>query len=96
MKRTHPVNLATVLDNIVESQQMSLRLAERRAVAAWSEAVGGTIAQRATAVDAINGVLMIKCNQPVMRQEIMMASSSLLNHLNRACGKEILKSIRFV
>lgn len=96
MKRTHPVSLASVLDTIVEKEEMRGRMSERRAVALWPKVVGSVLATKATAIEASKGTLMLRCDVPVLRQEIMLNRTAILKNINDLCGDRVLSDIRFV
>ena len=96
MKRTHPVSLASVLDTIVESSHMRVRMAERKAVALWPGVVGTAMAARATAIEAERGSLKLRCDSPILRQEIMMGREALIRNLNSMAGREVIKDIVFI
>lgn len=96
MKRTHPVSLASVLDTIIDSPHMRTRMAERRAVSLWPVVVGAGMAARAVAVEAERGMLRLRCDSPVLRQEIMMGREALIRNLNSMAGREVIKDIVFV
>lgn len=96
MKRTEPQKLASVLDFIVDSQQMRQRMNERRAVAMWPKVVGGAMAASATAIDAVNGILKLRCHNPILRQEIMLSREALIRNLNKLVHADVIKDIKFV
>ena len=96
MKRTEPQRLSAVLDRIIEVQDMSPRMAERRAVALWKDVVGEVLANHAEAVEASHRVLTLRCDIPVVRQEVMIHSGALIQRLNTLCGREVIDKIRFI
>lgn len=96
MKRTHPVPLASVLDDIMDSRRLRSRLTQRQAVALWPDVAGQAVAQRAQVIDIYRGTLRIRCHIPVLRQEILINSGALIARINDRCGAEVIKHIRFV
>lgn len=96
MQRSHPQKLAIVLDQIIDSANMRSRMAERRAIALWPAVVGEALAMRAIAIEAKNGALLIRCDKPVIRQEIMLGRKPILDKLNELAGAIVLRDIIFV
>lgn len=96
MKRTHPVTLASVLDGIMDSRRLRSRLTQRQAVALWPQIAGEAVARQAQALDIDRGTLHIHCDIPVLRQEILINSGTLIARINEQCGTEVIKHIRFV
>ena len=68
---------------------------QNMAVAQWSEIVGERIAEISEAERIEKGVLFVKVNSPVWRNELGFMKSSLINSVNEALAKNIVKDIKF-
>jgi len=68
---------------------------QNMAVAQWSEIVGERIAEISEAERIEKGVLFVKVNSPVWRNELVFMKSSLINSVNEALAKNIVKDIKF-
>lgn len=96
MKRTEPVSLREVLESAISQAGMDVRLAERRAVAAWPRVVGEGLAQLSVAADVRAGVLTVVARDAALRQELTMMRSALVAALNKEAGAEVVSDMRFV
>ncbi|MCF7823104.1 MAG: DUF721 domain-containing protein [Candidatus Marinimicrobia bacterium] len=65
------------------------------AVTRWSEIVGERIAEVSEAQRIENGVLFVKVNTPVWRNELVFMKASLVKNINDALAKNIVKDIKF-
>ena len=61
----------------------------------WAEIVGERIAQISEADRIENGVLIVKVSSPVWRNELVFMKSSLINSVNEALAKTVVKDIKF-
>lgn len=96
MKRTYPQSIAQVMEQAFAEQGMSDTLYMYRAMQAWPAVVGPAINRLTVARRVADGVLYLRIPTAVVRQELSMQKSRLLQALNRAAGAEALHDIRFV
>ncbi len=68
---------------------------QNMAVSQWAEIVGERIAQISEADRIENGVLYVKVSSPVWRNELVFMKSSLINSVNEALTKNVVKDIKF-
>lgn len=68
---------------------------QNMAVSKWSEIVGDRISQISHAEKIENGVLFVKVNSPVWRNELTFMKSNLINSVNEALAKNVVKDIKF-
>jgi len=68
---------------------------QNMAVTRWPEIVGGRIAEISNARKIENGVLFIEVSSPVWRNELVFMKSNLINSVNQALAKNIVKDIKF-
>lgn len=68
---------------------------QNMAVSQWSEIVGERIAEISEAERIEKGVLFVKVSSPVWRNELVFMKSSLINSVNEALAKNIVKDIKF-
>ena len=68
---------------------------QNMAVTRWAEIVGERIAQISTAERIENGVLFVKVSSPVWRNELVFMKSNLINSVNEALAKTLVKDIKF-
>ncbi len=68
---------------------------QNMAVCKWAEIVGERIAQISEAERIENGVLTVKVSSPVWRNELVFMKASLINKVNEALAKTVVKDIKF-
>ncbi|MCF7826874.1 MAG: DUF721 domain-containing protein [Candidatus Marinimicrobia bacterium] len=68
---------------------------QNMAVSRWAEIVGERIAQISEAERIENGVLIVKVSSPVWRNELVFMKTSLINSVNEALAKTVVKDIKF-
>ena len=62
----------------------------------WENSVGKTIALQTKSIIIDKEVLYVRLNSPALKQELGYAKSSLLDKLNSAVGKELIRDIVFL
>lgn len=95
MKRSEPISIAEVLRQAIEESDLSDRLAETRAAAAWPSVVGPSIAALTGKPLVDRGVMTVVCRSASLRQELSMQRSLLVRMLNRAARAEAISELRF-
>lgn len=95
MKRTDPESIGDVLRMVIEENNMTDRLYERKAVALWPEIVGDVWAQRMSRPRVMAGVMVVYVDSAALRQELNMCRSQLTALINKRLGREVIKEIRF-
>ncbi len=65
------------------------------AVNRWDEIVGERIAEISEAEKIEKGVLFVKVDSPVWRNELVFMKASLIKNVNDALAKNIVKDIKF-
>ncbi len=61
----------------------------------WSNMLGGHVAQYSSDAVFRNGELSVRILSSVLRNDLYMQKTLLVNKLNMRLGKDIVKSIRF-
>lgn len=93
MFSTNEQNLKEVIDALM--RQLGLQAGYNRVAVyeAWEQVVGDMIAKSTSSLRFKDGVLYVKVNSPVIRQELMMARTKVLQDINELLGKSLLKEI---
>ncbi len=68
---------------------------QNMAVTRWAEIVGERIAEISEAERIESGVLFVKVSSPVWRNELVFMKSNLINSVNEALAKTVVKDIKF-
>jgi predicted nucleic acid-binding Zn ribbon protein len=93
MKRKEPENLGSVLQQYLVAIGADKHIKEIRVTQEWDKIVGPMIARNTDDISLKDGVLTLKFRSAIIRSEISMRKSSLLQLLNDSMGEEVVKSI---
>lgn len=96
MKRNYPQTISAIIDDIFKEKQMEDTLLMHRALSLWPQIVGASINRMTIARRVENGTMYIRINSSVVRHELMMHRTELLNALNSAAGANVITEIKFV
>jgi len=94
MKRTNTVSIAQVVAEVLGNNKISSKLKEARIIAAWREVLG-PLAKSDDELYIKNNVLFVNLSSSVIRNELSMMRSKLLQRLNEKAGEEVIKDIVF-
>jgi len=91
--------MARVLGNVFAQLFRDLgidkAIQQNMAVTHWAEVVGERISQISEAEKIESGVLYVKVSSPVWRNELVFMKSNLINSVNEALAKNVVKDIKF-
>ena len=82
-----------LVERLLRRLGLDRRLAEHRAVEAWSEVVGPAIAAQAQAVDIREGVLFVDVASNVWMQELGLLRDRIVERLNARLGAEVVRKV---
>ena len=94
MKRTNTVSIAQVVAELFGEYKIGGKIGEARIIAAWPELLG-PLAQSTDELYIKNKVLFVKLSSSVIRNELSMMRSNLLQRLNEKVGQEVITDIVF-
>lgn len=96
MKRNYPQQIKQVIDSMFKDRDMEQTLLMHRALAAWPQVVGPMINRQTVARSVDSGTLYVRIVSSVVRQELSLNRTALLEALNRAAGAVVINQIKFV
>ena len=94
MRRTNTVSIAKVIGEILDDYKISDKLRETRVIAAWAEVLG-PLAKPDDKLYIKNNVLFAKLSSSVVRNELNMARTKLVQLLNEKAGGKVITDIVF-
>ena len=96
MDRTNRTfTISKLIQSFIKNSPYRKKLEEASAINAWPEVVGDLIKNKAKATAIKDGLLYVKVDHAVWRQELYMQKLTIIQKLNNALGKKIVKDIRF-
>jgi predicted nucleic acid-binding Zn ribbon protein len=92
---TKAQSIGNVFTQLFQDLGIDKAIQQNMAVSRWAEIVGERIAQISEAERIENGVLIVKVSSPVWRNELVFMKSNLINSVNEALAKTVVKDIKF-
>ena len=93
MKTNHDHTLKDVFKDLIKSYKWENKLDEVKLVKSWEGIVGRMIADHTTRMTVKNKVLYVSLDSSVIRNELMMASSKIVDAINKAMGAEVISEL---
>ena len=94
MKRTNTVSIAQVINEVLKECKIDGKLEEKRIIAAWS-IVLGPLSKPDDKLYIKNNVLFAELSSSVIRNELHMMRSTLIQRLNEKAGTDMITDIVF-
>ena len=94
MRRTNTVSIAQVINEALGDYKIGGKLKEARLIAAWSEVLG-PLSKPDDKLYINNKVLFASLSSSVIRNELYMMRSTLIQRLNEHVGEEVITDIVF-
>ncbi len=95
MRRKQTISLGDAIAEVIKLQKLDKRLYETRLLDSWQEVLGPAIANYTENKYIKNKVLYVKLSSSVLRNELMMSRSQLLEALNKKVGADVIIDIKF-
>ncbi|MDD3405343.1 MAG: DUF721 domain-containing protein [Paludibacteraceae bacterium] len=98
MKKREAVRLSEIIPDVIGTvygNECHQRILESRIIEQWDEVLGNTAAQYTSDLKLSNGTLFVKVSSSILRQELFMQRSRLVEQLNQKVGAKIVLKIMF-
>ena len=95
MKRTEAKNIGQIIDDLLKKENLDVALDEHRASALWPQIVGDGINRYTIKRYVNNGVMTVHLSSASLSNELMIKRASLIQRINEALGREIIREIIF-
>ena len=89
-------HIAKALDGFIKNSKIEKGLDQNKALSIWADVVGEKIAENSEAQSINSGVITVRVKTPTWRQELQLQKPQIINKINKALTKKIIKDIRFV
>ncbi len=93
MRRNKTQTLGDVLQEYVKALKLQGKLDEVRIKDEWNEMMGGAIANSTKEVYMKNDILFVHLKSSIIRNELFMMRSSIVNRLNEKIGKNVIREM---
>jgi predicted nucleic acid-binding Zn ribbon protein len=93
MKDNHDHTLKDVFKELIKSYKWEDKLDEVKLINSWEKIVGKMIADHTTRMTVKNRVLYINLDSSVIRNELMMARSKIVEAINKEMGAKVIDDL---
>jgi predicted nucleic acid-binding Zn ribbon protein len=95
MRRKETQKISDVLNELVKKSSFEKKLLDTRIVANWEKVLGNGIAASTSQLFVRNKTLVVRIESPVIRHELFMMRSKIIDALNASVGQEVINNIHF-
>lgn len=88
--------LREILTALLRKEGLENAVLQNKALSIWRDVVGEAIADRATPEEIKHGTLVVRAETPVWRNELVFRKGEILQKLNNALGKQVIRDIKLV
>lgn len=96
MRRSKAEQVGDIVRLFMRQEGLETPYNQYRLVNSWEEVMGEGIARFTSEKFIKNQTLFVKITSPVVKNDLMMARSSIVKKLNDAVGCQVISEIRFV
>tara|TARA_Y100000996_G_scaffold266376_1_gene209599 strand:- start:821 stop:1096 length:276 start_codon:yes stop_codon:yes gene_type:complete len=89
-------HIGKALDGFIKNSKIEKGLEQSKALSIWADVVGDKIAENSDPQSIDAGVLIVRTKTPAWRQELQLQKPQIINKINEALTKKLIKDIRFV
>jgi hypothetical protein len=95
IRRSKTETLGDVLKEVIKDFKIDRKLQETQLINSWEEVIGKTIARATKKIYINNKTLYLQIHSSIIRNELSMIKSDIINRLNQKVGAEIINNISF-
>jgi predicted nucleic acid-binding Zn ribbon protein len=95
-KRGKVTSLGRALHRLLRSWGIDGKVRENQAAMSWGKAVGPRIAEQTEALGVEDGKVFVRVRSSSWKTELVFMKPKIIDRLNQAVGKEVIKDIVFV
>lgn len=95
MRRKETQSLSDILKEYTKSANLDTRLQETRLIENWGKMLGPVIEQSTNKIFISRRVLFVYIESPIVRHELFMMRTRLLEALNQSVGENVIDTIVF-
>lgn len=93
MKRTEPLQIGQIIQNMIDATGLRPELERRTAVNIWPDVVGKHLASYTGRIYVKEDVLHVHISSAVIKEELGYAREQLVDKINQAVGEDVIKQI---
>ena len=95
MKRTEAKNIGQIINDVLRKEHLDVALDEHRASALWPQIVGDGINRYTIRRYVKDGVMTVHLSSASLANELMLNRATIIQRINQALGRDIIREIVF-
>jgi len=95
MKQKNEMSLGDAIKAYLKAMGLERKMLEHRLINSWEETLGKSVAASTGNLYIYKGVLFVELRSALIRQELMMMKTALIERLNQNVGEKIITDIVF-
>lgn len=92
-RENNNLNMKEALSAFIQKNKLQGGIDKVDAKAAWARLMGNGVNNYTTAVELRNDTLYVSLSSSVLREELSLGTSKIINMLNEELGKNLIKKI---
>jgi predicted nucleic acid-binding Zn ribbon protein len=96
MKKSNELTLKEAIEQLLKAYHIKDKFMENDVITHWEELMGKMIANRTTEIYIRDKKLFLRLNSAVLKSELLMMKSSLMQRINEHAGTVIVEEIVFL
>lgn len=96
MRRTNDKPIKEAIEQMLQVYKLKRKFDETSLVAAWPEMMGAAVANRTRQLYIREKKLFIRVESSVLKNELVMIRSQILEKMNERAGSQVLEEIIFL
>jgi len=93
VRKKNNISLGEALKEFISSNKLQKGLDKVLVKEAWVSLMGNGVNNYTTALDLRNGTLYVSLSSSVLREELSLGKSKIINLLNEELGREVVSKI---
>lgn len=93
IRKSNEQGLGEVISQLLQTYRLKNGLLSVRVRDAWSKLMEKAIIQRTTSLELKNGILFIRLNSSVVKQELVYRQEEIRSALNTELKEEVIKEV---
>ncbi|MBT8289207.1 MAG: DUF721 domain-containing protein [Muriicola sp.] len=93
VRKKNNVSIGEALQEFISSNKLQKGLDKVLVKEAWVSLMGNGVNNYTTGLDLRNGTLFVSLSSSVLREELSLGKSKIVNLLNEEVGREVVKKI---
>lgn len=93
MRKSNLIKLGDAIQAILKEEKLDIKLSQHAVKTGWKEIVGQAIANHTSELYFQQSTLFVSINSAVMRNELLLNKSIVINSINKFCGYKLVEQL---